>query len=239
MRAEPTPIVYKDTITFIGYDGGQLISRVSSEEWRIAEEALKDAESGTKLRCYEYDEGPFGYNEEGQSTHTFVVIYKKVYAISPDDDSILISERKSKTSSRRTISDQEWAFAKKELEEKPCHTKLPHRVKLYKTFPHPETGAPVTLKHSFIKMGDEIYAMAGQGHEIHGLSAKIKILVNKEGEFFALKLLHKRFAEIFNSAVWLGFFKKEITISTEVGFVLASATKTTGQFQQQLIALLP
>ncbi|MCX7121907.1 MAG: protein kinase [Gammaproteobacteria bacterium] len=197
-----TPVTYKSEETFIGYTAaGNFVSTVTADELAIATEKLKDTPSGTKLRCYDYDdENPPHYfypekpAEKFSLSHTFIIIKNAVYAISNEHHG-----RIPFSAHTENITPAEWRFAEHyffetdaltsaKKQKHPEHSKLRHRQKVW---------VDDTLRHSFIKIdydpsiktGYEIYAMSGPGWGEFAGTAKIKAATQK----VALKSAYKWF----------------------------------------------
>ena len=225
---------YQDPATFIGFNSKtqQFESTVTAAEWAIAHRELDGKPSGTKLYAYCYDtlikhrdtetinDGDYSASEDEASptiitlSHTFIFMPgKKVRAISYDKERLISETDEYKT--REGITAGEWAFATFNLKDPEKNTdpyrKLPH---IQKT---PVFINGIELKHSFIKIGDDIFAISGYGFENHGAHAKVKYAVNKNGRYVALKLPKKYKAD--------GISKNEVDIGREIGFLIAETVK--------------
>ena len=215
--------------TFLGYDPKlkQMVNTVCSAEWGIANHLLADKPVGTKLRNYEY--------AKKICSHVFIFLNKEVCALSNIDHHKI----RQSDINQEEITQVEWSDAEKYFKKNRDKTKLHHYSKVNLEFPYENTR--IKLNHSFIKLminGREVIcALSGNGHGELGGTAKVKIAVDTNGNFYALKLpykymLGKKGFEDVNA---------EIKISTDVDFLLSHTLKLyfTPEPVQQPILVLP
>ncbi len=99
------------------------------------------------------------------------------------------------------VRDKEWSYAKDELTKEPHGTKLSRKC-LRNT---------VDIKHSFIKVGEKIIAMAPQGEYLgKGSSARVKLGQDEEGGLWGIKISGGKISA------------REVEITEDIGQSLAS-----------------
>ncbi|WP_419420488.1 protein kinase domain-containing protein [Legionella sp. D16C41] len=89
--------------------------------------------------------------------------------------------------SLENITPEEWEFAERHLKTVPEGTKI-KRTNWKRKYTHPDTKKEVTLKHSFIKIEDNIYALASGEYLGEGSYGRVKLIKNKNNELFAIKI---------------------------------------------------
>ncbi|MCF6777791.1 protein kinase [Thiotrichales bacterium 19X7-9] len=119
----------------------------------------------------------------------------------------------------------EWRVALSYLAKAPNGTKIKRaRHKSPIDYTDPETQEKVNISHSFIKVNDQIYVMAGEGKYLgEGGYGKVKLCENKNGNIFALKIDHPITDHIRRQRVALRQ-KKERDIMQDVGIFHGYAT---------------
>ena len=196
-----TRIPRKDPSAHLGFDfqTNEMHLAINPKEWVIAHRELDGEPSGTKLRHYEYDTSAQNYweipNPDNPSDlvkipqeHAYIQlgegsIFREVSkgTITPCDSSELYDN----TEYQYAVNFFRLARSKDDCETK----KRPRFEKIYRGFLDPNNASQqIHLKHSFIKIGQTIYAMAGTGFSSNGNYGKVKMLVDETGNLFALKL---------------------------------------------------
>lgn len=198
---------YRVKETFVGYDSEsqKWISTVGIVEWLAAEAFFKKNPSAVKYYPYEYGE-QIQYKFENQIinlSHDFIILDKKIFAISNNDDRHLIG---AENWSQEGIKPEEWQFAYERLVKEKDGAKLHTHYKNLKN---------KYIFHAFIRFqSGEIVALSGRGWEIKRDDlGKLKYAVNKAGKFLAVKLIRKdKMNEEYKSVLI-----SEITATMETG----------------------
>ena len=197
------PLIYSDEQDFLGVDDrDQKIAYVSDDQVLVARQLLAGKSSGSKLHCYSYGSSihyhldRIGYdNPTFTLTHTFMLIDGRLSAISNIDNETFLQETKYYANDpmnryemeRRAISRDEWnrvrtLFDLYKDDKEVAGNKLRHRQKHYRIFEivdydEEESSSKriVKMTHTFYRINNKLYALAGNGHNISGAFGKVKI----------------------------------------------------------------
>ncbi|STX81383.1 Serine/threonine-protein kinase A [Legionella busanensis] len=89
--------------------------------------------------------------------------------------------------SLENVTPEEWEFAERYLKPASDGTKI-KKTNWKRKYINPTTGVEVKLKHSFIKIEDNIYTMASGEYLGKGAFGKVKLVKNKDNKLFAIKI---------------------------------------------------
>lgn len=151
--------------------------------WTYAKKKLANAPSGTKLRCYK--QGELIAYQGTTLSHNFINIAGAVCARSHDKSSYIL-----KGSEEDKITREEWSLAELMLKNSPHGTKLPTHKKKFITVSDGDEN-PFELTLSFIKVGNEIFAMQRGAKAGAGASAKAVYVVDQNNKCWVLKIFNK------------------------------------------------